>query len=372
MMPSPMLTEDRWARVAWSHLVEPDQGPALGWIGAYGPVEALDRLAAGHLDAAGEYLSRLGRLDIERAVQAMRTCEVRAIVPGDEEWPRGLEQLSCPPVVLHARGEGHLGRLLDGSVAVVGARAATAYGVRVASDLGSGLAERGVTVVSGAAFGIDAAAHRGALAVDGPTVAVLARGLDAAYPLAHDRLIAQIREQGAVIGELPVGWAPYRQRFLSRNRLIAAVSVGTVVVEAGLRSGANNTATRARELHRHLAAVPGPVTSALSAGCHELVRRGASLVTDAADVMDLMGRLSLDAVERRAPQTVDAELGPEARTVWSAVPVRHPADAGDLSVRTGLGITTVLRLLGSLELDGLVVRAGDGWRKASTRSGAAS
>ena len=177
------------------------------------------------------------------------------------------------------------------AVAVVGARACTVYGEHVAGDLAAGLGDRGWTVVSGGAYGIDAAAHRGSLAVDAPTVAVLACGVDVAYPAAHDGLLRSVRAMGVVVSELPPGARPTRRRFLDRNRVIAALGRGTVVVEAALRSGALNTAGHADELSRTVMAVPGPVTSAASAGCHELLRaRGAALVTDAADVLDLVGR----------------------------------------------------------------------------------
>ena len=158
---------------------------------------------------------------------------------------------------------------------VVGSRASTAYGEHVASDLSEGLCRRGVAVVSGAAFGIDGAAHRAALAADGCTVAVLAGGLDVPYPAGHSSLMYRIRAAGLLVSEYPPGIRPARHRFLARNRLVAALSGATVVVEAGLRSGAANTAAWARALGRVVCAVPGPVTSSASAGCHALIRGGA-------------------------------------------------------------------------------------------------
>lgn len=358
------LSQDRWARLAWSRIVEPETVSARDAIREHGAVDALDQLLAGRVGHDGQYAQRIDALDIDQARRVLDRLRVRVVIPGDAEWPIGLDQLDTPPVCLYARGECELS-VAEGSVAVVGSRAATSYGLSVAADLGEGLVSRGVTVVSGAAFGIDAAAHRGALAGGGPTIAVLARGLDRAYPQAHEGLLKEVAATGAVVSELPPGWAPYRQRFIARNRLIAAMSVGTVVVEAGLRSGSLNTARLAGELVRHVAAVPGPVTSVQSAGCHQLVRdKGAALVTDTGEVLDLMGRLSLDGLgPARAPETLEAELDTLARTVFSAVPVRRSTSLAALQDLTALGPTTLLSVLGRLCVLGLVVRDSDGWRK---------
>lgn len=356
--------DERRARMAWSRIAEPGTLEVRDWIGEFGAVDALERLLSGSIATDGRYDQRVAALAPDQEQRALDRFAVRAVIPGDEEWPTGLDQLHVPPICMYVRGEPDF-TVVEGSVAVVGSRAATSYGLSVAAGLGEGLAQRGVTVVSGAAFGIDAAAHRGALAAGGPTVAVLARGLDRAYPQAHDGLLKEIARTGLVVSELPLGWAPYRARFLSRNRLIAAMSVGTVVVEAGLRSGSLNTAKAARELVRHVAAVPGPVTSVQSAGCHDLVReKGATLVTDAAEVLDLMGRLSLDGTGPiRAEPTLDSDLDDVARTVWSAVPVRSPADLARLQVLTALDPMTLLSALGRLSALGLVECSGERWRK---------
>ena len=189
------------------------------------------------------------------------------------------------------------------AAAVVGTRAATAYGEHVAADLAAGLAERDVAVVSGGAYGIDGAAHRAALAADGITVAVLAGGLDVPYPAGHSALLHRIGQHGLLLTEYPPGVRPARHRFLTRNRLVAAVAGAAVVVEAGLRSGAANTAAWARALGRVVAAVPGPVTSSASAGCHALLRNGAELVTRADDVVELVGRIGELAPEEPRPTT---------------------------------------------------------------------
>lgn len=358
------LSEERWARLAWSRIVEPQTVSARDSIRAHGPSEALERLLAGGDVGDGQFAERIATLDIDGARRVLDRLRVRVVIPGDDEWPIGLDQLPAPPLCLYVRGEYELS-VAEGSVAVVGSRAATSYGLSVAADLGEGLASREVTVVSGAAFGIDAAAHRGSLAGGGPTIAVLARGLDRAYPQAHEGLLREIAGHGVVVSELPPGWAPYRARFIARNRLIAAMSVGTVVVEAGLRSGSLNTAKEARLLVRHVAAVPGPVTSVQSAGCHQLVREhGAALVTDTGEVLDLMGRLSLDAVgPSRAPETPESELDPMGRAVFSAVPVREGADLARMQALTALDSRTLLGVLGRLCVLGLVARDGERWRK---------
>ena len=206
-----------------------------------------------------------------------------------------------PPPCLWVRGTVGLGDLAR-SVAVVGARASTAYGDHVAGELGSGLARRGFLVVSGLAYGIDGTAHRAALGT-GTSLAVVAGGVDRAYPRGHDALMGELVRRGAVVSEVPPGSAPTRSRFLQRNRLIAALTGGTVVVEAAVRSGALSTARAAAALGRPVAAVPGPVTSSSSAGCHVLVREGrAVLVTDAAEVADLVGRIGADAADPEAGQ----------------------------------------------------------------------
>ena len=357
-------SEDRWARVGWSRVAEPGTAQVHQWITELGAVEALEALRAGAIGAGTTYAARLAETDIDAVASVMRRLGIRAVVPDDDEWPGGLDVLHRPPPCLYARGGLAVGPALERSVAVVGARAATEYGTTMAFEIAEGLASRAATVVSGAAYGIDAAAHRGALAAEGTTVAVLACGLDRVYPAGHSGLLTRIAETGAVVSEIPIGHAPYRARFLERNRLIATMTLGTVVVEAGLRSGSLNTASHARRYHRHVAAVPGPVTSAVSAGCHELIRNGGTLVTDAAEVLDLMGRMGLDAATaKRAPDTPDGGLGAQDRLVWSAVPVRQVASATALSVRTGQPVGAVMASLGRLELLGLVRREGDAWLK---------
>jgi DNA processing protein len=250
-------------------------------------------------------------------------------------------------------------------VSVVGARAATAYGVRQAQELASGLADRDYTVVSGAAYGIDGAAHEGALAVDGMTVALTAGGIDRPYPRGHDRLFATIAARGLVVSEIPPGWAPTANRFLARNRLIATLSRGTVVVEAGLRSGSLSTARTAARHHRVVCALPGSVESQMSVGCHQLVRDGAAiLVTDAREVAEAVGPIGELAPDLRPAGTAGDDLDETESAVLGALPVRRPVSPKDLARRCGLGVPEVVGALGLLAAEGLVSRRGEGWIKA--------
>jgi DNA processing protein len=288
------------------------------------------------------------------------------VVPGDEEWPVALDDLGDrAPLCLWVAGEAMLSDAVRRAVAVVGARASSQYGEVVAADLASGLGDRGWTVVSGGAFGIDAAAHRGALAVDSPTVAVLACGVDVAYPRAHEGLLRAVRAVGCVVSELPPGSHPTRLRFLDRNRVIAALGRGTVVVEAATRSGALNTAGHADQLSRVVMAVPGPVTSASSAGCHLLLRTlGASLVTSAADVVDLVAPVGEAPSEaERGPDRPHDGLDPVTLRVLEALPLRRRAAPDSVGRVAGLDAPTVLRALGLLAALGLAESHEGRWRR---------
>jgi DNA processing protein len=248
------------------------------------PVNASPRELRKVADRAAKYRMRLEWCDVEQVLAATEAAGAQFVVPGDPWWSERFDELGPQrPIGVWIAGDP---TRFDSAVSIVGARACTSYGSFVASTLGADLAERGVTVVSGAALGIDAAAHRGALAVGGATVAVLACGVDVAYPRAHEALLHSIRERGAVVTELPPGARPTRFTFLQRNRLIAALGQATVVVEAARRSGSLVTARQAAELGRAVLAVPGPVTSEQSQGTHALIRDGATLVTCAEQIRE--------------------------------------------------------------------------------------
>jgi DNA processing protein len=363
--PAGVSAEELLARAAWSRIAEPGDVTAARLVAARGAVQALADVATAAHAGLARFLPRLEQLDGQRDVDVAARLGARVVCPGDAQWPSGLDDLDCPPFCLWVRGEADLAQVCARSVAVVGARSATAYGEMVATEMAAGLGERGFTVVSGAAFGIDAAAHRGALALGSPTLAVLAGGVDRPYPSAHARLIDRIREVGAVLSEVPPGSAPTRPRFLQRNRMIATMTQGTVVIEAGLRSGSLNTARTAAEHQRVVACVPGPVTSMMSAGCHQAVRDGvAVLVTDAAEAADAIGEVGQDlAPRRRAPERPGDDLDEPAARVLAALPVRRGVTVARLTVVAGLPAATVVGVLGRLELTGRAEREGQGWRQ---------
>lgn len=360
-----MPVGERESRIAWSRITEPEDARAHQLVAARGAEAALAAVLDGSASGAERYQPRIETLDIEQDLRLVARLRARVLVPGDDEWPDGLDDLEVPPHCLWVRGPEHLRDVCERSAAVVGARSATQYGESTANEIASGLCERRFTVVSGAAFGIDGAAHRGALAVEGCTVAVLAGGVERPYPDAHRGLLEKIVATGAVVSEVPPGCAPTRWRFLKRNRLIAAVTRGTVVVEAGLRSGSRSTAREATKLARVVAAVPGPVTSMVSAGCHELIRCGeAQLVTDAGEVAELLGDLGTDlAPVKRGPEWPEDGLGEVESVVWAALPVRSAAGVAAMAVRTALAEREVLACLGRLQLKGLATHDGEGWRR---------
>ncbi len=359
--------DDRLARMAWSRLAEPDSvgvAMAIAEAGGHGP--ALRQLGLGRSPLTSRLRGRMEALDVGADCYLAERADARVVVPGDDEWPTRLDRLAQPPHCLWVRGPNHLAEVTRRSVAIVGARASTAYGDNVAGDMAVGMCERGFTVVSGAAYGIDGAAHRGALAVDGLTVAVLATGVDLAYPSGHDALLQRIALTGNVISEAAPMSKALGSRFLKRNRLIAVLSCGTVVVEAGLRSGSLNTANWAQKHLAPVGVVPGPVSSMVSAGCHEAIREGyATLVTDAAEVAELVGRIGLDLAEpKRGPEYPEDLLPEREQRVWEALPGRGTMTVADLIFGTTLEPGQVQASLGRLELAGLVRSEGPGlWKR---------
>ena len=363
--------DERDARAILTRLGEPGLESVRDAVATHGATETLEQLLRGALTLKGVSLSRFDRRLLDEDRRNAQRLGARVLIPTDDEWPRQLADLPVPPLCLWARGPADLASVTDRSIALVGARSATSYGTQVAADLAASLCEREFAVVSGGAFGIDAAAHRGALAVDGVTVAVMAGGIDRLYPASHSALLAEIIRTGAVVTEQPPGTAPIGSRFLGRNRLIAALSCGTVVVEASLRSGSLNTAGHAQLINRPVGVVPGPVTSMQSAGCHFFVRdRGAELVTDAAEVAELVGRMGFDlAPVKRGEHRPQDDLKPHERVVYEVLPLRAHADVAALATASGLDQLAVRAALGVLVARGEAVTDGlDGWRKAPARS----
>jgi DNA processing protein len=371
-------------RRAWAYLsrvVEPPCAELADLVDRVGPVEAADRVRCGHVDDA---LARRteARREIDRVAEDLEllTCRGgRLITPDDDEWPTlaftafgGAAAVAKPqgrpPLVLWALGPARLDETAQRAAALVGTRAATSYGEQVAADLAAGLAENDVAVVSGGAYGIDGAAHRAALAADGITVGVLAGGIDIPYPAGHSGLLHRIAGSGLLVSEYPPGVRPARHRFLTRNRLVAAFAGAAVVVEAGLRSGAANTAAWARALGRVVGAVPGPVTSSASTGCHALLRAGAEVVTRSEDIVELVGRIGELAPEEPRPATTLDALSAAERQVYEALPGRGAATVDEIAIAAALLPAHILAPLAMLEVAGLAERHEGRWRIVRRRS----
>ncbi|MET9414132.1 DNA-processing protein DprA [Streptomyces klenkii] len=369
-------SEERLARAALTRLTEPGDERVGRWVremGAAGVVRGLTGAGPAPKGASRERLAgcrqRATTLDPRGDLDAVAGLGGRFVCPGDREWPGQLDDLGdARPLGLWVRGGADLRLWALRSVAVVGARACTDYGSHVASLLGSGLARRGWVVVSGAAYGVDGAAHRGALAAGGATVAVLACGVDVPYPRGHADLLDRIVERGLVLAELPPGGHPTRSRFVLRNRVIAALTRGTVVVEAEYRSGSLVTARRARRLGRQTMGIPGPVTSGLSAGVHELLREDAALVTDADEVAELVGGIGDLAPERHGPVVARDLLAPAAAVVLEAVPGGSGGDAELIARNAGLSRDQTIARLYELKSLGFVERHDDHWKLAAPPS----
>lgn len=387
---------ERTALAAWSALAEPGDHAAAVLVNALGAQAAVEwvRRGASSLDAVvGELVGHMSRDEAVAVVSGHerwsrrlewadlplqeRAAKIgaRVVIPGDDEWPLSLDALGLSaPFALWVRGQGHLRSLWDHSIAVVGARACSAYGENVAGAIAGGVADAGWTVLSGGAYGIDGVAHRAALETEAPTIAVMAGGVDRLYPAGNEPMLRAVLEAGCVVSEVPPGFAPHRSRFLLRNRLIATAA-GTAVVEAAVRSGALNTARQAAALLRPVAAVPGPVTSASSAGCHNLIREGvAILVTTAKDVVDLVAPITAapsepdagtgegEARPRPAPEFARAEQ----RAVYDATSSR-PRATDHVARLAGLSLAHTQGALIELEELGLVVTERGGWRKPAAR-----
>ncbi len=301
-------------------------------------------------------------IDIEGLLADCRAHEVTLFTPDDDAYPRLLRQIHDPPGVLFVRGELKPQDAL--AMAIVGSRHATSYGLAQAERLAGSLARAGFTIVSGLARGIDAAAHRGALAAGGRTLAVLGSGVLSIYPPEHRDLAAEVSRQGALISESPPHSPPLPGAFPQRNRIISGLSLGTIVVEAGLGSGALISARLALEQNREVFAVPGRIDSRMSHGCHRLIRDGAKLVETADDVLEELGPLATpaaDASGRGVHHPAELLLNECEQRVLAAIDADGDAATVDsLVAATGLQVSQVLSTLTVLEMRRLARRAGGG------------
>jgi len=362
--------------LAWVHGVRADPVGATLRLASFALPATIDKAVA----ATERWRPRLAEGDADEALRRAAATGIRIVTRGESEWPECLDDLGPhAPFALWVRGEGRLDALLARSVAVVGSRASTSYGEHVAADIAGGASDAGWCVVSGGAYGIDAAAHRAALTGITPTVAVMAGGVDRLYPAGHADLLSSVMDGGAVFSEVPVGFAPHRSRFLARNRLIAAAAA-TCVVEAAARSGALSTVNHALRLGRPVGAVPGPVTSASSAGCHALIRDGAAvLVTGARDLVELAGPIGADTdlEEGSWPSegfgggagggTRDDFGDPDQRAAFDAIASRG-SRVEAVAKGSGLSVREAMAALSGLEIAGRARHVEGVWRRVVSGS----
>lgn len=381
------------AMVAWSALAEPGDQVAHALVEELGAAEALQWVATALRDPAEaslELAALARRETVDRMLAAVerwrprfriaspephleRAAKVgaRVVVRDSREWPDALNDLGpARPYCLWVRGPADLGQAWHRAVAIVGSRSSTAYGEHVAATLAAGLVDEGYAIISGGAFGIDARGHRAALAAGGTTVAVMAGGIDQLYPQGNLELLRRIAEEGAIVAEVPPGFAPHRSRFLTRNRIIAGARA-TVVVEAAHRSGALSTAFHAADMGRPVGAVPGPVTSAASAGCHRLIRSGAAVcVASASDVAELLEPLDAARAEGLAPALAGGSAA-ASRPDFAEDAHRRAYDAlqrrgsilGEVASAAGLSAGEARAALGALELQSLAICEGVLWKR---------
>lgn len=361
--------EERIARATLLRIAEPANAGLISHVDRVGITQTIADIRGGARidDVEVDGLQhRLQTASGEADLEAAARCGARLVCPGDEEWPARLDDLAWvgrASFGLWVCGSQLLNEATETSIAIVGTRTATDYGAQIAADMSYDLAERGWAVVSGLAYGIDSAAHRGALSAGGTTIGVLACGIDVPYPGGNRPLYDRLTTEGLVVSEHPPGSAPQRYRFLVRNRIIAALSLGTVVIEMAIRSGARSTAAHAAAINRHVMAVPGPITSAMSGGCHRLLRERPEtvLVTSAAEVVEQCGHMGDLAERQSAPARTRDLLGPMVARVFEGVPVQRHASAVGIANTAGVSVQVATAALAALASAGLVECVNDRW-----------
>jgi DNA processing protein len=271
------------------------EGGQIYWteqVRQFGAIDVYSRVRSGYYDSRryGKTIEKVKATSIRESRLRLINSGATFITPESEFWPSGLNDLTAAPFGLVVKGD--IGILKARGIAIVGTRNPTPYGIKTAWEFATGFVDRQWTVISGGAYGIDSAAHKGSLIAEGSTIAILASGIDFVYPSGNARLFAEICENGALVSEVLPGIHPVPSRFLTRNRLIAAISQATLVVEAAFRSGSLRTARDAAELMRPVMAIPGPISAPTSEGCHRLIgERAAELVTSVADAFELVSAL---------------------------------------------------------------------------------
>lgn len=363
---------DFLAAMVWTRIAEGEDYAAVELVEEHGYAGALDVIFAETNGTTGTspLNKNLARWTQRFDPQASRRDRERIeklggfLYPGDSRWPEGLNDLGLQrPLGLWFHGNADA--LKNAAFAIVGSRASSTYGNNIASDIAWGMAERGISIVSGGAFGIDAVAHEACVRAKGQTIVVFAGGVDRPYPRANTGLFGDILAGGGVfVSENPPGSAPLRHRFLGRNRIIAALADATLVAEAPYRSGALSTAHHALAIGREVGAVPGPVTAPGSAGCHRLLREGAQCITGFSDALQMLG---IDpAIEEQLSIPTDSGdpmFGdPLTVRLRDALPVTRPVPAAKLAQRTGITVLEAMRCLGGLEMKGIAEQTSAGWR----------
>ncbi len=367
---------EREDRLALSLIAEPGDPRLRDLLSQHEPGQIVAAARAKHpaFEVPPSWVERARdlRSTVEAAKSRARANRLRWLCPSDAAWPMALSDLdhlaplhgtTGSPVGLWIRGNGNLAQLCERGVAIVGARECTTYGAEAASELAADCADAGFTIVSGAAFGVDGCAHRGAFLMNKPTVGVLASGADVDYPAGHSALIAQVADAGLVVSEQAPGSRPLKGRFLSRNRLIAALSQGTLVVEAASRSGSLNTLNWADQLGRPTMALPGPVTSRQSSGTHEAIRSGkAVLVTNGKSVLEELGGLGSETSRAEPDPLTEFDRLPAAvRKTLDGLDWSHPQTLSEIATAVRLTAREVLTSLDLLQRRGLVSPVGAGW-----------
>ena len=278
------------ARAILFSLIEGGQAFWSSEISTKGALAVYEKLLRGGYDSIKyeKLISSLRGISGDQVLSEIDKHQARLITPIDEDWPVQVNDLAAPPIGLIIKG--NVSALHQRSLAIVGTRNPTSYGARIAGDFAAGFVDREWAIVSGGAYGIDSYAHKGALIAEGVTVAVIASGIDINYPAGNTRLFAEICESGVMVTESMPGQRALPHRFLTRNRLIASISKATLVVEAAFRSGSLRTARDAAEMFRPVMAIPGPINSPTSEGCHRLIgERAAEIVTSVADAVEFVG-----------------------------------------------------------------------------------
>lgn len=367
MKPRDIPSTSREAFFALAHLCEPADRLINKALARQSPERVIQDLLTGALKSASQetFVARFSEFNLARELEFSERIGASFLTRGEVGWPRQLGALGPQePWVLWSLGSADFRLLAVQSLAIVGTRACTAYGQRVAHDWAAEMSDSAVTVVSGGAIGIDIAAHRGALSVGAPTLCVVAGGVQARYPATNENVFHQIMDSGVIVSESPPQQAPRRQRFLTRNRIIAALSQATLIVEASSRSGTASTAAWAESIHRPILGVPGSVYSAASEGIHAMMAEGrAILVHSPRDVLALLN-IHHDPVPSRESGTDWRDLSQPELDVWESIPKKGEALASDLAVRCSLPLPNVMAILTELTLKDMVKTDGVAWRRA--------